>query len=1049
MAAIRLVKGTERSGRGAHVNACLAAHPDTTLLLVPTRTSARIRLERILRESGLPGLWGGPVLSLEDFAKRLVEGEGSLVIEIDELERRLLLEGVVSRLRVDGKLDALGDASDSTGFINHMLFVIAQLKQAAVEPAQFRAALPQRARPSWLDPIVADVYEAYQDALVASGKYDRIGLYWQASLIAADGRPKGLASVTSIILDGFDDFTPSEFRLIKSLAPHLDTLVFGMVSSDMPTQQDLYALPLATEKTIRRTFEVADTQTFPEDEPETYVHVAAARLFARDTFPLPEGVRPNIEILTCGDATHEVEVIGRRVKSLLLEGVPPDRIAVAYRSTRDAAPILRSQFREFGIPASFSAPIPLAETSLARYLTGLIDAVEKWPRDSVIDILLSPWHVPDEAHAPYAPAMASIARAAGIIEGRKEWLTRLAALAARLSNPSNEWDESLLWRIPDASSVLADLQSRVEAFASFADAFPQTAAPLAYIEACRAILQGGNIDQAIAGIVCEDDRTLEAAARDELLGLLNRLEAWCERPEARKSLSRGDFVALLRREMAAVPVPETAPRVAVRCVDLDMLRHARYDHVFLAGLNEGECPRPPAIRVIYGEEDVSDWRAAGVELDSKRKWADREMLIFHQAVCSAEQRLCLTSRTVSPNGRSLSPSPFMAALSELFPGADLRHSSDAGKGFVPEFDAVASWRDVRNAAFFHGDNAVAPFAQEFAATRAGSDIERRRQSSANFDAYDGVVSGDEALAILNSRFGKSQVFGVRQIESYAECPYQFFLTHVLRVEPEQTPAAELDPAVRGVLMHRVLEIFHRRYQGRSVADIPAHEASEAMREIVAEVFRGGLVRGAGAPQGTVEAERRALTCKLNRYLSIARCEDEAEWKPSYFEVSFGPGRGASDAPPSTLNAFVLETPAGPVKFAGRIDRIDRSGDAVRIIDYKTSVHVQTRHIRDGVALQMPVYALALEQHVLQGDVCELAYLVAVGRKERREALARAKGEWETRAETATTKIGWAVTQIREGQFPPVPYERMCNLCAGRRVCRHEAGRIERKTEPSS
>ncbi len=1053
MATIRLVKGPERSDRSASLDALLASRLDTATLLVPTRTLARARLERLVVDHNLPGAWGTPVQSLEDFALRIVEGEGIPVIEIDELERRLLLEDAAARLRKQGRLDALGDASDSTGFINHALYAIAQLKQAAVEPSEFRDAIARRKRPSWLDAIVADVYDEYQAALLASQTFDRVGIYWQAALIAARSRPKGLGRIDTLILDGFDDFTPSEFRLVRALEPHLKEIAFGMVCSNMPTQQDLFALPLATERRIHEVFPVADVRTFPEAAPETYVHIAAARLFARDTLPLPGGLTPNIEILSCGDLTHEVETIGRRVKALLLEGVSPDRIAVAYRSSRAASPVMRSIFTEFGIPASFSAQPVLADSSLSSFLLRVFEASDAWRRDEVVEVLTSPWFMPDGTDQPkralQRSASALLGRAAGIIEGRAEWFTRIDALASRLEDEASEREETLKSRLPGASDAIRDLKSRLDMFARVAESIPAAAPPASYVEACRNLLTRRETEQALNEIAIDSIRVFESSAYESILALLNRLDAWFDKDHDPVSISRNDFLAMLRREMAGAAIPTHAPGVAVRCMDMDALRRMRFDHLFLAGVNEGECPRPPAIRAIYGDEDIEDLAAAGIELDSKRKWAEREMLVFQQAVSAAETRLCITWRTLSASGRPMSPSPFIADIRDLFPGDASIPTSDTRKSFVPEFDAVASWRDLRNAALFAGGDSLAPFEAEFAGIVTGRDIERRRQIASDFDEYDGVVPDGEALAALRKRFGDAHVFSVRQVEAYAECPFQFFLNHVLRTEAEQAPAAELDPAVRGVLMHQALEAFHARYRGRSVSDIPQEEAVAAMQEIVSEVFRGGMLKRSGAPRGVVEAERRALANKLRRYLAIARNDEESEWKPTHFEVSFGPGKGASGEPPSRAEEFVLDTPAGPVKFAGRIDRIDLSEDRSRIIDYKTSVHVQSKHIRDGIALQMAVYAMALERHLLPGSECEQALLVAVGRKEKREALGRAKGEWETRAETACAKIAAIAQGIRSGEFPPAPYERMCNVCSASRVCRHEAGRIERKLESES
>ena len=84
-------------------------------LLVPTRTLARRRLERIVRERGLSGAWGQPVLTFFDFVTTLLRGEGISTVPLDDMQRRVLLERVVRDLREQGVLDALGEGGATPG----------------------------------------------------------------------------------------------------------------------------------------------------------------------------------------------------------------------------------------------------------------------------------------------------------------------------------------------------------------------------------------------------------------------------------------------------------------------------------------------------------------------------------------------------------------------------------------------------------------------------------------------------------------------------------------------------------------------------------------------------------------------------------------------------------------------------------------------------------------------------------------------------------------------------------------------------------------------
>src|SRR5690606_23552759 len=100
--------------------------------------------------------------------------------------------------------------------------------------------------PGDLDEIVSRTYRGYQDLLRSTTRYDREGTYWVATeQIRAHGLPPALGGLEVIALDGFDDFTQSQFRLLEALVPHLGHLVFGVACPvDDPSAQDLFRIPL-------------------------------------------------------------------------------------------------------------------------------------------------------------------------------------------------------------------------------------------------------------------------------------------------------------------------------------------------------------------------------------------------------------------------------------------------------------------------------------------------------------------------------------------------------------------------------------------------------------------------------------------------------------------------------------------------------------------------------------------------------------------------------------------------------------------------------------
>lgn len=1050
MARVRVLCGSARSERPRTIND-LFRHDDRTLLLVPARPEATRRTEQLILDSDLPGVWGRRVMTFEDFAEWLLRCEGIDATPIRDLERRLVLEEAVARARASGKLDHLGANAESEGFLTHIQRIIEQLKQAAIDPEKFREIIARRRIGSPFDPVVADVYAAYQEVLHEAGLFDRIGVLWQAALLCAEKRPATLGSMEVLLLDGFDDFTPSQFRLLKHLEPHLTEFVFGVnAEPERASARDLYALPLQTTTNLRSSFELFEQESCRESPPEAFSAYAAREIFWRDKPPPPDNLRCNLELVPCTGFVEEVETIGRKVKTLLVDhGVRHDQIVVVHRELSEVAPVLRAVFDEFGIPAFIDNRPALIDTAVGAFLLDFFDAIEQWRREAVVDVLTSPWFGPaGTSDETLRHAIPTLARAAGIIAGYDEWCDRLDRLVEELERGRDDTINHLRSRIPEARAAAEFLARQLRALKELADLFPLKTPPLLYVDATDEFLNLCAVERAIEGHPVDAVRQREQEALRTLRNILGKVRDWCGR--VREDWPRAQYIRRLRQAMRQMTVPVPQERHGVLCVEPERARHLTADYIFFGGVNEGVLPRPPTLNAIYMEEDLEDLRSAGIELEGRVKHTQREMLLFHHVLNTADEKLCITWRTLSRDGKALRPSPYIRDLTELFEGHDIQRPASSESAFVPPVEEVASWRDLCNTAYGTQPRLLELFPKEFEKVRYGAAVEARRLNKAPFDHYDGVLSDGNLIEGIAIRFGKDHVFSVGRLERYATCPFSFFTERILEIKEVETPAPEFDARTRGLILHETLQRFHQRFRGRAVSEIPEDEAHEAMDKLIEEVFARWAWKSAAAPAGVMDAERKRLKAQLERYLEIERDRGEIDWKPTYFEASFGPSLRDS---PDTLNRrepFPLETAEGTVLLSGRIDRVDLCGSEAAIIDYKSSIEKgEQKKIRDGRSLQLPLYALALE-NLLPGTTCAKAFLLRpgfAGSDGRLEGLKRGgnKPEWETRRETAVACACAYVAAIRTGQYPPMPYREVCKYCAVRRACRYEKWRIEQKT----
>jgi DNA helicase II / ATP-dependent DNA helicase PcrA len=223
------------------------------------------------------------------------------------------------------------------------------------------------------------------------------------------------------------------------------------------------------------------------------------------------------------------------------------------------------------------------------------------------------------------------------------------------------------------------------------------------------------------------------------------------------------------------------------------------------------------------------------------------------------------------------------------------------------------------------------------------------------------------------------------IAAYRDCPRQYWYRHV-----QKLPVVQSAEAVHGVILHEALRrAGELRRQGAPVTQARLRAIHGAVWD---EVIFPDPRR---AP-----AFRRIGASELESY----RAHGGLDAAPTYVEQPFS----------VAVDGWTLR---------GVIDRIDRSGEGWRIIDYKSGRPI-TRRRRD---LQVALYALGARSALgLEPLELEVVYLASgeTVRVDSVEALVR-----EAETEGAEVAEG-----IRSGAFAARPERRRCRLCPYRLAC---------------
>ena len=182
-----------------------------------------------------------------------------------------------------------------------------------------------------------------------------------------------------------------------------------------------------------------------------------------------------------------------------------------------------------------------------------------------------------------------------------------------------------------------------------------------------------------------------------------------------------------------------------------------------------------------------------------------------------------------------------------------------------------------------------------------------------------------------------------------DCPYQFFAACGLGLAPEKEVQEEIEKSDFGKYVHRILQAFHAGRPGlpgpwcQPLDEISLPHAEALLNEISQAVFAADLRR------------RFIMRAWLYRW---QRCI------PAYLEWERErSARWAVQATELKKQRDHCEDGAC-VSITGRIDRVDRSAEGMGLVDYKTGTPPSRDLVIRGENIQLPFYALLLDEEII-------------------------------------------------------------------------------------
>ena len=929
---------------------------------------------------------------------------------------RVLAEEAARR----GELPHYGPIAAKPGFCQELLSLIRELKALYIRPAEL-ARLWGDGAPAQRD--LAALYARYQGWLEAHGWADEEELGWQA-LDALDESPDLGRDLALLLVDGFDHLDEVQLRALARLGQRVGELCITLTGQAGPARLAQRRFDRAREALEAR---LGVSPTY--EDAEARLHPALARLERHifDIAPphLPDG-QGAIAFLEATDPPGEAREALRWLKARVVQdGYSPGQVALLARDLGPYRSYLREAAAEFGLPLRLADQEPLASNPcIAALLDLLALALRDWPWRQVVDAWRSPYLDWGGLGVEIAPAdadrLAAAAHWGQVVQGRAAWQETLARLARPIAEAAGD-DESReapfppeegqrllsLWQgfvravePPPLGTVAEQIRWVEERIGPLPDEEDEG-------EGGASLRLGQRAQHPDPAIQRRDERALHAF-KEVLRGLWLAAETVgaAEAVGAADPAPYARFWADLSGAVAAATyaLPEDDDGPGARSILASDVHHARglaFDAVALIGLAEGAFPRPRREDPLFPD---AERERLGAPLESE------EPTLFYEAITRARSHLLFTRPRLAEDGAPWEPSPFWEAARGLLDAPDVRVVR-AGQPREGDAASAAEWLLTLAASGAAADASTPDWnAADWEHVAWGAEIWRARQAPEPQGAHEGDAA---ALApALAARYGPAHTWSASQLEAYGSCPFRFYVSYALGLEPVAPPAEGLDFAQLGSLYHRLLEQCYRRARPDfSLEALLAALAELAPAELQAAPERYGF-RPTGwwalhqeEVQRDVEATLRALA-ELGGYA------------PLRLEQPYGYGKW----PP-----LLLADPASsdePIRLRGYIDRIDASpAGHLRVIDYKSfgaASTIAARHLLEGTRLQLPLYALAAEEALGLGQVrAGFYWLVRQGEASSLRLEGYGEGP-EDAARQASDHVRRYVAAIRAGEFPPHP-----------------------------
>lgn len=950
---------------------------------------------------------------------------------ITETARIGLLRKILRDMLDADELHFFKPIARTTGFLRVVADLITELKQNLVQPEAYIAAAT-----STKDRELALIYDTYQNILRSFDLVDTEGEGWLA-LEMVQKKPDVPRNVDLLLVDGYDQFTPVQAQMIAQLSSKIDEVIITLTHAPNKDDEINNVIGGRFGQALERLEEAHDDANVKFeidtiDEVNTPRHpdlVALNQNIFSDIVPVQ--AHDGIKLIEAPDPQQETAAVLREVKSLMLSGVRADDILIALRDWQRYYTYFDIYGRQYNLPLLLHYGEPIANNPALTVLMDVLtlsgkdpDAPTAFRRRAVLDVLRSPYiRVPDLNDHNLA-LLEWVSQEKQVVGGRQNWLDAIRDAAEETRDEDGNIYDPLLTK-----EQHSDLSLALQDF--FENIVPKPKEKLSYyVDWLEALIGQDTLDNPDEEDLIDGEYLRNFDTRRH--GVLQPHEPYtlnipdcirqisdvpdADRIIARDTIALNQFKDLLRgmlstqeflraalgQNLAPIRWQEMLDDIDnslknTPATQRDPIRSGRvlvttatearglpHDYVFVLGLSEGIFPAELPEDPIYLDGERKDLRDNGVLLQTLAERTD-DNGIFYELISLPRERLYL-SRPYIREGKHWVESHLWRMTRKVF--EDLQRYHLGIGDVVPSDEATSVDEVVLTVAEQLTQSGTAideqtlnlyqwlstQKADEWQPIVDGREAESKRLSRNPHDESSGILQHPDLIQAVQSTLGNRRRWSASQLNDFGMCGYRFFAKRILKLEALEEPEEGLNALQIGLVNHAILEATYKEIiqDGFPVIAENCEAALEIFDYVANDVLRDAPQRYNFRTTALWREEQVVIKRRLQTLIELDFSSESPLnrfGEPRYpfaLEMSFGINHAPAIQIPAADNEMLY--------VSGSIDRVDRIGDKLIVVDYKTgSSTIPTSEMEEGRNFQMMVYLLALQQLLqLRGETYEIA-----------------------------------------------------------------------------